>query len=198
MNFTAISPGSLNIPHREKLPNCMHVQISNKLFTWLPVSMQLKCELVVVFQKRIHRSAVPPPDARSPWRWGDHAIAFTAAVCSQYLSTGWVECWFQTKSCIAHYWLWIGSMTKLECTKHKSDWKKNFHNIPYYHSRQMPAHGYHKTTSVRKPKGQSYDLQGEKYENEKKKKNGMQDTWTITWQKTNGMLHEVQIRRTKD
>jgi hypothetical protein len=40
---------------------------NEKQITWLPVSMQLKCEFVVVFQKRIHRSAVPPPDARSPW-----------------------------------------------------------------------------------------------------------------------------------
>jgi hypothetical protein len=66
--------------------------------TWLPVSTQLKCAFVVVFQNRMHLSAVPPPDASSPWRWGDQAIALTAAVCSVYFSTGCTECGFQTKS----------------------------------------------------------------------------------------------------
>jgi hypothetical protein len=35
-----------------------------------------------VFQNRIHLSAVPPPDASRPCWCGDHAMAFTAAVCS--------------------------------------------------------------------------------------------------------------------
>ena len=34
--------------------------------TWLPVSMQDRLLAVVVFQKRMQRSAVPPPDASSP------------------------------------------------------------------------------------------------------------------------------------
>lgn len=66
--------------------------------TWLPVSIQLSGEFVFVFQNRIHRSAVPPPDARRPWTWGDQVIALTAALCSQYFRIGWVECWFQMKS----------------------------------------------------------------------------------------------------
>ena len=41
-----------------------------------------------VFQNLIVRSAVPPPDARSP-RWcGLQAIAFTAAQCSLHLNVG--------------------------------------------------------------------------------------------------------------
>mmetsp|Transcript_18353 Transcript_18353/g.58532 ORF Transcript_18353/g.58532 Transcript_18353/m.58532 type:complete len:203 (-) Transcript_18353:704-1312(-) len=35
-----------------------------------------------VFQNRMHRSAVPPPEASRPDWCGDHAIAFTAAQCS--------------------------------------------------------------------------------------------------------------------
>ena len=46
---------------------------------WLPVSMQDSAAPVVVFQYRMHRSAVPPPLASSPCWWGDHAIALTAA-----------------------------------------------------------------------------------------------------------------------
>jgi len=69
-----------------------------RLQTWLPVSTQLKCVFVVVFQNRMHLSAVPPPDASRPWRWGDQAIALTAAVCSVYFSTGCTECGLQTKS----------------------------------------------------------------------------------------------------
>lgn len=53
-----------------------------------------------VFQKRMHRSAVPPPDARRPLWWGDQAMALTAAVCSVSLNVGCWECWFHTKS----YW----------------------------------------------------------------------------------------------
>jgi len=49
------------------------------LFNWWPL---------VVFQKRIHRSAVPPPDARRPVWWGDQAMALTAAVCSVSLKAG--------------------------------------------------------------------------------------------------------------
>jgi hypothetical protein len=136
---------------------------NEKQITWLPVSMQLKCEFVVVFQKRIHRSAVPPPDARSPWTWGDHAIAFTAAVCSEYLSTGWFEFWFQTKS-----YTYVTQTVSQECRKteqipvkcNQSEKKKKWkcHHILYYHCRRMLIHDYHKTTLIRKPKNQSSDL----------------------------------------
>ena len=37
--------------------------------------MQLRAVLVAEFQKRMQRSAVPPPDASRPCWWGDHAIA---------------------------------------------------------------------------------------------------------------------------
>jgi hypothetical protein len=49
---------------------------------WLPVSTQVSMALVLVFQKRMQRSAVPPPLASRPCWWGDQAIALTAAVCS--------------------------------------------------------------------------------------------------------------------
>jgi len=56
--------------------------------TWLPVSTLFNWWPFVVFQKRIHRSAVPPPDARRPLWWGDQAMALTAAVCSVNLKAG--------------------------------------------------------------------------------------------------------------
>ena len=68
--------------------------------TWLPVSTHSNWCPFAVFQKRMHRSAVPPPDARRPLWWGDQAMALTAAVCSVSLNTGCWECWFHTKS----YW----------------------------------------------------------------------------------------------
>lgn len=37
-----------------------------RLQTWLPVSTQLSAEPLRVFQKRMHRSAVPPPLANNP------------------------------------------------------------------------------------------------------------------------------------
>lgn len=54
---------------------------------------------VSVFQKRMQRSAVPPPDASSPCWCGDQAMAFTAARCSVYCCTGLRLEWFQTSSC---------------------------------------------------------------------------------------------------
>ena len=63
-------------------------QVQNVALTWLPVSTQLKGVEVKVFQKRMHRSAVPPPLARRPCWYGDQAIAFTAAVCSWNRATG--------------------------------------------------------------------------------------------------------------
>jgi len=53
-----------------------------RLHTWLPVSISLIHCPFMEFQKRILRSAVPPPDARMPRWWGDQDIAFTAAVCA--------------------------------------------------------------------------------------------------------------------
>jgi hypothetical protein len=47
--------------------------------TWDLVSMTLKHEPVLQFQKRIHRSAVPPPLANVLGCHGHHANAFTAA-----------------------------------------------------------------------------------------------------------------------
>lgn len=44
-----------------------------------PVSIQLRAVLVAVFQKRMQRSAVPPPEARRPCWWGDHAMACNRA-----------------------------------------------------------------------------------------------------------------------
>ena len=37
-----------------------------RLQTWLPVSTAWSAVFVEVFQKRIHLSAVPPPDAKRP------------------------------------------------------------------------------------------------------------------------------------
>ena len=45
---------------------------------------------VSVFQNLIHLSAVPPPEAKRPWWWGDHAMAFTAAMWSVNVYTGWL------------------------------------------------------------------------------------------------------------
>lgn len=64
----------------------------------LPVSMVLSAEEVAVFQNRMQRSAVPPPDARRPCWWGDQAMALTAAEWSVKRSTGVEECRFQMKS----------------------------------------------------------------------------------------------------
>lgn len=127
--------------------------------------MQLRWVLVAVFQKRMHRSAVPPPEARSPWRCGDQAIAFTAAVCSQYFNTGCVECWFQTKSWKEKLYLLDSQYSRkiqlmqslnnqwdnvlLRHPKNKEKKKKG--NILYCHSHQMQVCGYHRTTSTHKP-----------------------------------------------
>ena len=94
-----------NLNH--KLYNLAPLNLSNhcEIFlkspnnTWLPVSMQFKRLFVDVFQKRIHLSAVPPPEAKTPCWWGDHAIALTAAVCSLNLNKGCVPCWPHTNNC---------------------------------------------------------------------------------------------------
>ena len=61
---------------------------NSKLHTCEPVSVQATCSIVSVFQNRMHRSAVPPPLARSPCWCGDHAIAFTAATWLENRPTG--------------------------------------------------------------------------------------------------------------
>ena len=57
-----------------------------------PVSSAERAVAVWVFQKRMQRSAVPPPEARSPFWCGDHASALTAAVWSEKRSSGEVPC----------------------------------------------------------------------------------------------------------
>lgn len=59
-----------------------------RLHTCDPVSMHCRGCPVSVFQKRMQRSAVPPPEARRPCWCGDQAMAFTAARCSVYCWTG--------------------------------------------------------------------------------------------------------------
>lgn len=73
--------------------------VAIQCITWLPVSTKFSILLFTVFQKRMHRSAVPPPDARRPCWCGDQAMALTAAVCSMSFKTGCWECWFHTNSC---------------------------------------------------------------------------------------------------
>lgn len=41
------------------------------------------------------RSAVPPPETSNPCWWGDHARAFTAALCWRKVWTGWLLWVFQ-------------------------------------------------------------------------------------------------------
>ncbi len=81
-----------------------------RLQTWEPVSTAWRGCNVCVFQKRMWRSAVPPPVASRPFWWGDHPIAFTAAVCSWNLTRGLLERRFQIISLLslppdASYWL---------------------------------------------------------------------------------------------
>lgn len=72
-----------------------------RLHTCEPVSMHCRGWPVRVFQNRMQRSAVPPPEASSPCWCGDQAIAFTAARCSVYCCTGLRLEWFHTSSCRA-------------------------------------------------------------------------------------------------
>lgn len=69
-----------------------------RLQTWEPVSVHCKGWPVRVFQKRMQRSAVPPPEANKPCWWGDQAMAFTAAKCSVYCCTGRTLEWFHTSN----------------------------------------------------------------------------------------------------
>ena len=62
------------------------------------MSRWLSAVEVVVFQKRMHLSAVPPPDASRPCWCGDHAMALTAAVWSENFRTGLADAWFQMYS----------------------------------------------------------------------------------------------------
>ena len=66
-----------------------------------PVSTQCSCWPVVLFQKRIVLSAVPPPDTSRLWYCGDHASAFTAATWSENLCTGCEEELFHMKTLLS-------------------------------------------------------------------------------------------------
>ena len=56
---------------------------------------------LVVFQKRMRQSAIPPPLASRPCWWGDQAMALTAAVWSLNLRLGAVERKLQTQSLLS-------------------------------------------------------------------------------------------------
>lgn len=73
---------------REELTSSLACFDQARLHTCDPVSMHCRGCPVSVFQKRMHRSAVPPPEARRPCWCGDQAMAFTAARCSVYCWTG--------------------------------------------------------------------------------------------------------------
>lgn len=95
--------------------NLIDLWYLKKKKTWLPVSIELSIFPLAVFQNRMHRSAVPPPDARSPCWCGDHAMALTAAVCSVRRRIGcWVDLWFHTNSCFN--WL-KHDKSYFECSK---------------------------------------------------------------------------------
>lgn len=64
-----------------------------KLHTWDPVSILSSIVPSRVFQNFIVLSADPPPEASTPWVWGFHAKALTAAECWWNLLIGVLE-WF--------------------------------------------------------------------------------------------------------
>ena len=72
-----------------------------KLQTCEPVSIACRGWSVWVFQKRIWRSAVPPPVASKPFWWGDQPMALTAAVCSRNFTRGCAEWRFQIISLLS-------------------------------------------------------------------------------------------------
>ena len=76
----------------------IHGQCKFECTESVPVSMQLRAVLVAEFQKRMHLSAVPPPEASRPCWCGDQAMALTAALWSLNLMTGDVEFKFQMYS----------------------------------------------------------------------------------------------------
>lgn len=124
--------------------------------TWLPVSTLFNWFPLVVFQKRMHLSAVPPPDARSPVWWGDQAIAFTAAVCSVNFRIGCCDCWFQTKSYVHNNNRWENFSISVNyfnnCLEvHNSWWIWVIICLPdcHYHLKQVPDH--HETTLAHTP-----------------------------------------------
>lgn len=61
--------------HHHLLTNSEACLDHARLHTCEPVSTHCMGCPVSVFQKRMQRSAVPPPLASSPWWWGDHAMA---------------------------------------------------------------------------------------------------------------------------
>lgn len=73
------------------LTNSLTFLANIKLHTCDPASTHLVSVPVIVFQNLIVRSAVPPPDTRSPCWWGDQARAFTAAVCFKKEAVGMLD-----------------------------------------------------------------------------------------------------------
>lgn len=106
-----------------------------RLQTWDPVSVHCRGWPVRVFQKRMQRSAVPPPDASRPCWWGDQAIAFTAAKCSVYCWTGTTLEWFHTSNCRATFQM-RRSETSLWLNLNK---QKFTLYLPCYHFLLRPA-----------------------------------------------------------
>ena len=64
------------------------LKAGNAYHTWEFVSMLFVQYPICVFQNLIHRSAVPPPEARRLFWKGDHARAFTAAWWPSNLNKG--------------------------------------------------------------------------------------------------------------
>ena len=85
----------ISYQNKRKKINCTHryvllVSGRSSLLRYHKSIKQVLALPVRVFQNLMHLSAVPPPDARSPWWWGDQAIAFTAAMWSVKVYTGWL------------------------------------------------------------------------------------------------------------
>lgn len=96
---TVVKQVSVRFHHLRWLTSSLVCLDQARLQTWDPVSVHCRGWPVRVFQKRMQRSAVPPPDASRPCWWGDQAIAFTAAKCSVYCWTGTTLEWFHTSNC---------------------------------------------------------------------------------------------------
>ncbi len=62
-----------------------------KLHTCEPTLTHFVSSPLIEFQNLIVLSAVPPPETSRPCWWGDHARAFTAAVCFVKLKVGELE-----------------------------------------------------------------------------------------------------------
>jgi hypothetical protein len=83
------------------LTSSFMVLLNIRLHTWEPTSIDFTVAPVKVFLNLIVRSAVPPPETKSPCWCGDHATAFTAAKWSQYLRIGSVQWLFHTSNLLS-------------------------------------------------------------------------------------------------